>query len=76
MMSLACSWMGNLGKYLVQCTRRKQAEQREVVAGQEQREGDIYTSGESPSKVSGMLRGPLNFETWIPSVMKSGRAML
>lgn len=47
--------------------KEKTAQQREVVARQEQREGDLYTSGESPSKVSGMLRGPLNFETWIPS---------
>lgn len=49
------------------CKGEKTAKRREFVTGQEQRERSIYTSGESPSKVSGMLRGPLNFETWIPS---------
>lgn len=68
MTSQARSWMGDSGK--IPCAVHKEektAQQREVVARREQREGDIYTSGESPSKVSGMLRGPLNFETWIPS---------
>lgn len=50
------------------CTKKeKTAKRREIVTGHEQRERSIYTSGESPSKVSSMLRGPLNFETWIPS---------
>lgn len=59
---------GKVGK--IPCAVHKKertAQQREVVAQQEQREGDICTSGESPSNVSGTLRAPLNFETWIPS---------
>lgn len=68
MVSWTCSWMGETGKYLVWCVQGEtMAEQREFVTGQEQRERNIYTSGESPSKVSSMLRGPLNFETWLPS---------
>lgn len=49
------------------CKGEKTVKRREFVTRQEQRESSIYTSGESPSKVSCMLTGPLNFETWIPS---------
>lgn len=49
------------------CWEERMAEQTEFVTGREQRERTIYTSGESPNQVSGMLRGPLDFETWISS---------
>jgi hypothetical protein len=63
--------MGKIGKYLCKALEEGKDGKAEGVGHQitspEQRKRNIYTSHESSSKVSGMLWGLLNFETWLLS---------